>query len=279
MMMRQPITASLLHGLLVGSHAQGTTRLAVAALIEDHDQILLLEVDNVVDTLEQRWELPTDLVLPGETLTDAVYRTAATVGIHLDHLTGYLGHHDLPVDDSLVRTFVFAATSQDRRHVDRHTPTPCRWVTIEDLPDGLDDDMLCFIHLPPVNDDCPDQLTAALRGHARGLLATEAAVELLIGHRRWLARLDFIDDYIAPGPGLANPTPMVWVDWPAAITALDTGTLPCSSSEAQMLRIAASLADGIPLDLRDVLIGLDTDNLALVAQAVLHTGRRAARAP
>lgn len=41
-----------------------------------------------------------------------------------------------------------------------------------------------------------------------------------------------------------------------------------------MLRIAASLADGIPLDLRDALTGLDTDNLTLVAQAILHTGRR-----
>jgi ADP-ribose pyrophosphatase YjhB (NUDIX family) len=273
-MIRQPVTAALTHRLVAGSHAQGTTRLAVAALIEDSGRILLVETSNVADTFDHSWELPTDLVLPGETLTDAVYRTAATVGIHLDHVTGYLGHHDLPVDGDIVRIFVFAATPHDPGHAGRHTPTPCRWAAIEDLPDGLDDDMLCFIHLPAVDANCPDRLAAALRGHARGLPATEAAIELLIGHRRWLDHLDFLDVHIATGPSLANPTPMAWVDWPAAITALGTGTLACSSSEAQMLRIAASLADGIPLDLRDALTGLDTDNLTIVAQAVLHTGKR-----
>jgi ADP-ribose pyrophosphatase YjhB (NUDIX family) len=273
--MRQPVTASLLHGLVVGSHAQGTTRLAVAVLIEDNERVLLSETSNSADTHNHGWELPSDLVLPGEPLTDAVYRTAATIGIQLHHVTSYLGHHDLPVGGDVVRIFVFAATTQDPSHVGRHTPGgPYRWAAIDDLPEGLDDDMLCFIHLPPVNANNPDRLEAALRGHARGLLATEAAVELLIGHRRWLRHLDFIDAYIAPGPGLANPAPMAWVDWAAAIIALGTGKLVCSSSEAQMLRIAASLADGIPLDLRDALTGLDIDNLALVARAVLHTGRR-----
>jgi hypothetical protein len=37
-----------------------------------------------------------------------------------------------------------------------------------------------------------------------------------------------------------------------------------------MLRIAASLADGIPVDLRDALSGLDSTNISLVAAAVLH---------
>lgn len=272
--MRQPITADLLHNLVVRAHAQGTTRLAVAVLIEDDNRIVLVQTSHIADTCDHGWELPSDLVLPGEVLTDAVCRTAATVGIRLDHVTSYLGHHVLPVRGDIVRIFVFAATTADASHVGRHTPEGTyRWAEIDDLPESLNDDMLSFIHLPPVSTNS-DRLADALRGHARGLLAIEAAVELLIGHRRWLARLDFIDDYIATGPALANPTPMAWVDWSAAITALRTGTLACSSSEAQMLRIAASLADGIPLDLRDALTGLDTDNLTLVAQAVLHTGRR-----
>lgn len=48
-----------------------------------------------------------------------------------------------------------------------------------------------------------------------------------------------------------------YVNWAAAVTALDTGLLPCASSEGQPLRIVASLAEGIPADLRDALSVLD----------------------
>lgn len=64
------------------------------------------------------------------------------------------------------------------------------------------------------------------------------------------------------------------VDWPAAMTALDTGDLPSSGSEARILRLAASLTGGIPVNLRDALTGLDTRNITLVSQAVLHTSGR-----
>ena len=37
-----------------------------------------------------------------------------------------------------------------------------------------------------------------------------------------------------------------------------------------MLRIAASMAEGIPVDLRDALGGLDATNSVLVAQALAH---------
>jgi hypothetical protein len=65
-------------------------------------------------------------------------------------------------------------------------------------------------------------------------------------------------------------TPMAWVDWPAAVAALEAGRLPCSPSEGQVLRIAASIADGMPVDLREVVSGLDDVNIVLVARAVLH---------
>ena len=42
-----------------------------------------------------------------------------------------------------------------------------------------------------------------------------------------------------------------------------------------MLRLAASLADGIPVDLRDALTGIDDHNINLVITAVLHaSGKR-----
>jgi hypothetical protein len=120
----------------------------------------------------------------------------------------------------------------------------------------------------------PAHLHTALRTHAKGLYADEAATELLIAHDSWLHRPDFLARFVDISPGLANGTPVAAVDWPGAITALDAGHLPCSSGEARILKITASLADGIPVDLRDALTGLDATNLDLIAQAVFHTGGR-----
>ena len=72
---------------------------------------------------------------------------------------------------------------------------------------------------------------------------------------------------------------MAWVHWQAAVAALDGGRLACGDSEAQVLRIAASIAEGVPVDLRGALGGLDEVNVVLVARAVLHAnGRRDAAA-
>ena len=65
---------------------------------------------------------------------------------------------------------------------------------------------------------------------------------------------------------------MAWIDWEAAIVALEAGRLPCSTSEAGLLRLAASIAEGGPVDLGDVIGGLDGCNLMLVAKVVLHAG-------
>jgi hypothetical protein len=65
------------------------------------------------------------------------------------------------------------------------------------------------------------------------------------------------------------------VDWPAAVKALAGGGLPCSGSEGCVLRIAASIAAGVPVDLGDCLSTLDKGNVGLVVEAVLHAnGRR-----
>jgi hypothetical protein len=67
------------------------------------------------------------------------------------------------------------------------------------------------------------------------------------------------------------------VDWPAAVKALTAGGLPCSGSEGCVLRIAASIAAGVPVDLGDCLSALDNFNVDLVVEAVLHAnGRRGA---
>jgi len=109
-------------------------------------------------------------------------------------------------------------------------------------------------------------LHAALR--ASGLYALEAATGLIIAHRCWAERDDFAC-FIHHGAGTAA------IDREAAITALDAGGLPGSGREKRMLRLAASLADDIPVSLGDAITGIDEHNVAILANAVLHaSGRR-----
>ncbi len=114
----------------------------------------------------------------------------------------------------------------------------------------------------------PARLAAALRAHAQGLYCLEAAAELLIS-QSWLHRADFTSQFARIQPGPAGGPETATIDWPAAITALGT-SLPCSGGEQRMLRITASLADGIPVDLRDTLTGLDDRNVQLLITAVLR---------
>jgi hypothetical protein len=114
-------------------------------------------------------------------------------------------------------------------------------------------------------------LPAALRACARGLYPLEAGVGLLISHACWLHREDFQDQFIHAGISITDgTTTMAEVDWHAAITALNARHLPCSGGEERILRLAASLAAGIPVNLRDTLTGIDHRNIQLVITAILH---------
>jgi hypothetical protein len=51
--------------------------------------------------------------------------------------------------------------------------------------------------------------------------------------------------------------------------------LPCSGGERRILQLSASLAGGIPVDLRDAVTGLDDRNTALIITAIQRAaGRR-----
>ena len=106
--------------------------------------------------------------------------------------------------------------------------------------------------------------------HAKGLYCAEAAVELLIGHERWLRRDDFVGRFVWTGRALVGDRVLAVVDWPAAVEALGLGRLACADSESHVLRIAASFAGGTAVDLRDALTGLDAATIALVSVAVLR---------
>jgi hypothetical protein len=116
-------------------------------------------------------------------------------------------------------------------------------------------------------------LAAALRAHAKGLYCLQAAVELLIGHQRWLCRDDFVGRFVGLVPGADGPA-LAMVSWRAAARALTANRLSCSDSEGCVLRIAASLAEGVAVDLRECLSTLDGSNIGLVARAVLAAGGR-----
>jgi len=112
----------------------------------------------------------------------------------------------------------------------------------------------------------PDSVATALRNHAEGSYCLIAAAELLIA-QAWLHRTDFTSRFVTVYPSPGSGKPMAVIDWPAAITTLGT-SLPCSGGEQRMLKITASLADGIPVDLRDTITGLDDRNIQLLTTAL-----------
>ena len=76
-------------------------------------------------------------------------------------------------------------------------------------------------------------------------------------------RDDFTSRFIHHGTSISDGTTlMAAIDWDAAITALHVGELPCSGGERRVLELSASLAGGIPVDLREAVTGLDDGNIA-----------------
>lgn len=113
-----------------------------------------------------------------------------------------------------------------------------------------------------------DQLACLLHDAAAGLLAGMAAADLICRHGHFLHDPGF-RRIIAAGSSITTGQPLAVIRWNAAITALDTGRLPCSGSEAAILRIAASIAEpGLPVSLHACLGSLDRRNITLVTAAI-----------
>ncbi len=119
-------------------------------------------------------------------------------------------------------------------------------------------------------------LAGAVRAGAAGLYSLEAACELVIGPG-WLHRDDF-SSFVSTVTSITDAvTGLAHIDWQAVISSRDAGLLPCGSGENRILRLAASIAVGIPVDLNDALSGLDQSSIALVVRAVRHAnGQRPA---
>ena len=275
------VTDELLHRLVTGSHAEGITEIAVTCTVDHEDRTLLI-AEPGLDFTGGTWELPTGWVLPGETLTDALAKALAAVGLDLDEVTGYLGHHDRIIDAEQwpTRVFYFAVTVTRPDRICRSARIRHWWADPCDLPDlpapsGACSTTAAATTTPTSRSQPQDPpLAGPLRNNVHGLSALRAGIELFIRHGTWLLRNDFCDRFVHLDTSITNGTELATIDWFAAIAALDTDGLPCSGGEGRMLRLAASLIEGIPVDLRDTLTGLDARNLHLVSQAVLETAGR-----
>ena len=113
----------------------------------------------------------------------------------------------------------------------------------------------------------PGRLAALLEGTAAGMLADTAAAGLIIAHGHFLHDPAF-RKIIAAGSSVADGQPFAVIRWNAAVTALELGCLHATGSERAVLLIAASLAEGTPVSLRDCLGSLDRRNIALVTDAI-----------
>lgn len=113
----------------------------------------------------------------------------------------------------------------------------------------------------------PGRLAALLEGTAAGLLADTAAAGLITAHGHFLHDPAF-RRIIAAGSSVADGQPFAVIRWNAAVTALELGCLHATGSERAVLLIAASIAEGTPVSLRDCLGSLDRRNIALVTDAI-----------
>jgi ADP-ribose pyrophosphatase YjhB (NUDIX family) len=141
--MTPAVTAGLLHDLVTRSHAEGITALGVEAAIEHDDRILLI-AEPGPDFTDGTWQLPGGPVLPGQTLTDALHPAVAAIGLTIDEITGYLGHHDHPGAHATTRVFCFTVTVTDPRRsaaplctgIAGPTPATCQTRSIRRPGDG-----------------------------------------------------------------------------------------------------------------------------------------------
>jgi hypothetical protein len=113
-----------------------------------------------------------------------------------------------------------------------------------------------------------DWLALLLQDTAAGINPDAAAVTLICAHRHFLDQPAFRRIIVA-GSAACYGEPVAVIRWRAAAHALDHGLLPCSTSQAAILRVACSLGDQtISVHLRDVLGNLDSRNIALVTAAI-----------
>ncbi|MCZ2830002.1 hypothetical protein O2W14_14275 [Modestobacter sp. VKM Ac-2986] len=114
-------------------------------------------------------------------------------------------------------------------------------------------------------------LESALLRAAVGDYAAEAAVLLLADSGHWLPRLQAAGLVsIALDGDAVDGGPWAAVQWGDLDGALRAGRISGTGGERRLLRAAASLAEGQPVDLADLTAGLDRGELTLLLAALAH---------
>jgi len=117
--------------------------------------------------------------------------------------------------------------------------------------------------------DLVDVESALLRA-AVGDYAVEAAVLLLANAGSWLPQLHAAGLVTLALDGDADGGPWAAVQWADLDGALRSGAIRGNGGELRLLRAAAGLADGQPVDLADLTAGLDREQLTLLLAALAH---------
>jgi hypothetical protein len=117
--------------------------------------------------------------------------------------------------------------------------------------------------------DLLDVESALLRA-AVGDYAVEAAVLLLANSGHWLPRLQAAGLIAIALDGDADGGPWAAVQWADLDGALRSGAISGSGGQLRLLRAAAGLADGQPVDLADLTAGVDRSELTLLLAALAH---------
>ena len=118
--------------------------------------------------------------------------------------------------------------------------------------------------------DLLDLETALLRA-AVGDYALEAAVLLLADSGHWLPHLQAAGLItIALDGDAADGGPWAAVQWSDLDRALRAGRIGGDPGQLRLLRAAAGLADGQPVDLADLTAGVDRAELTAVLAALAH---------
>ena len=114
-------------------------------------------------------------------------------------------------------------------------------------------------------------LESALLRAAVGDYALEAAVLLLVTTGHWLPRLQEAGLVsIALDGDAVDGGPWAAVQWGDLDGALRDGRISGTGGQRRLLRAAAGLAEGQPVDLADLTAGLDRAELALLLAALAH---------
>lgn len=121
----------------------------------------------------------------------------------------------------------------------------------------------------PTPGSSPFAIEAALLRAAAGDHGAEAGLALLTCCGDWLLRLDeagliTVDICLA---GCCND-PTAQINWAEVQAALSDGRLVGSASDVAVLRVAASLASGRPVNLRDLTASLERRVLAPIQTAI-----------